>query len=67
MYLTSPTEIQRIALTKKKQKEYIEGYGSLFTVVASPEPPQKSFFQSIFSNTPSPIDTEELCKYSSMS
>ena len=64
MYLTSPTEIQRMALTKSKQKEYIEGLGALFTVVSTPEPPQKGFFQTFFSNTPSPIDREELCEFS---
>eukprot|EP00794_Sanderia_malayensis_P000394 gene394-1028_t len=60
VYLVSPTEIQRIALTKKKQSQYIEGLGSLFTVVSSPEPPQKGFFQNLFSSTPSPLDKEEL-------
>ena len=63
MYLTSPTEIQRVVLTKRKQKEYIEGLGTLFTAVSTPEPPQKGFFQTIFSSTPSPIDREELCEY----
>ena len=61
VYLTSPTEVQRIALTKRKQKEFIEGLGTLFTVVSTPEPRQKGFFQTFFSSTPSPIDREELC------
>jgi len=60
VYLTSPTEVQRIALTKRKQKEFIEGLGTLFTVVSTPEPRQKGFFQAFFSSTPSPIDREEL-------
>ena len=63
MYLTSPSEIQRIALTKEKQKRYVESLGSCFTVIQSPEPPQKGFFQSFFSSTPSPLNREELCKY----
>ena len=62
VYLTSPTEVQRIALTKRKQKEFIEGLGTLFTVVSTPEPRQKGFFQAFFSSTPSPIDREELCR-----
>lgn len=53
-----------MALTKSKQKEYIEELEVLFAVVSNHEPPQKGYFQTFSSNTPSPIESEELCEFS---
>lgn len=43
---------------------FLDDHGCLFTLCEMPQPKPKGFFESFFSSTPSPLDREELCKFS---
>lgn len=59
-FLTSPTEIQRIAFTKEKEESFVNDYGCLFTLCNLPEQKPKGFLESFFTSAPSSLDREEL-------
>jgi len=60
VFLSSPTEIQRIALTKQKEEAFLDEHGCLFTLCQSPQQKPKGFFESFFNSTPSSLDRDEL-------
>jgi len=59
-FLTTPTEIQRIAFTKEKEESFVDGYGCLFKLCELPEQRPKGFIESFFTSAPSSLDREEL-------
>ncbi|XP_055741262.1 syntaxin-binding protein 5-like isoform X7 [Salvelinus fontinalis] len=60
MYLTSPTEIQRITYSQETCENLQEMLGELFTPVETPEAPNRGFFKGLFGGGATSLDREEL-------
>ncbi|MFT7797567.1 syntaxin-binding protein 5 isoform X1 [Arapaima gigas] len=60
MYLTSPTEIQRITYSQEMCENLQEMLGELFTPVETPEAPNRGFFKGLFGGGAQSLDREEL-------
>ncbi|KPP66487.1 hypothetical protein Z043_115007, partial [Scleropages formosus] len=60
MYLTSPTEIQRITYSQETCENLQEMLGELFTPVETPEAPNRGFFKGLFGGGAQSLDREEL-------
>ncbi|XP_056150669.1 syntaxin-binding protein 5a isoform X2 [Lampris incognitus] len=60
MYLTSPTEIQRITYSQETCENLQEMLGELFTPVITPEAPNRGFFKGLFGGGAQSLDREEL-------
>ncbi|XP_058248754.1 syntaxin-binding protein 5a isoform X5 [Hemibagrus wyckioides] len=60
MYLTSPTEIQRITYSQDVCENLQEMLGELFTPVETPEAPNRGFFKGLFGGGAQSLDREEL-------
>ncbi|XP_027003411.2 syntaxin-binding protein 5a isoform X2 [Tachysurus fulvidraco] len=60
MYLTSPTEIQRITYSQDICENLQEMLGELFTPVETPEAPNRGFFKGLFGGGAQSLDREEL-------
>ncbi|XP_051952042.1 syntaxin-binding protein 5-like [Xyrauchen texanus] len=60
MYLTSPTEIQRITYSQEVCENLQEMLGELFTPLETPEAPNKGFFKGLFGGGAQSLDREEL-------
>ncbi|XP_062323172.1 syntaxin-binding protein 5-like isoform X2 [Osmerus eperlanus] len=60
MYLTSPTEIQRITYSQDTCENLQEMLGELFTPVETPEAPNRGFFKGLFGGGAQSLDREEL-------
>ncbi|XP_035277435.1 syntaxin-binding protein 5a isoform X22 [Anguilla anguilla] len=63
MYLTSPTEIQRITYSQETCENLQEMLGELFTPVETPEAPNRGFFKGLFGGGAQSLDREELCEF----
>ncbi|XP_039529125.1 syntaxin-binding protein 5 isoform X3 [Pimephales promelas] len=60
MYLTSPTEIQRITYSQETCDNLQEMLGELFTPVETPEAPNRGFFKGLFGGGAQSLDREDL-------
>ncbi|XP_027028002.2 syntaxin-binding protein 5 isoform X6 [Tachysurus fulvidraco] len=60
LYLTSPTEIQRITYSQETCDNLQEMLGELFTPVETPEAPNKGFFKGLFGGGAQSLDREDL-------
>ncbi|XP_051731632.1 syntaxin-binding protein 5a isoform X3 [Ctenopharyngodon idella] len=60
LYLTSPTEIQRITYSQEVCENLQEMLGELFTPVETPEAPNRGFFKGLFGGGAQSLDREEL-------
>ncbi|KAK0078688.1 hypothetical protein PV325_002191 [Microctonus aethiopoides] len=60
LYLSSPTEIQKITFSNEFCSELTEMIGDLFITVDMPEPPKESFFKGLFGGGSRSLDREEL-------
>ncbi|TSL47641.1 Syntaxin-binding protein 5 [Bagarius yarrelli] len=60
MYLTSPTEIQRITYSQDVCENLQEMLSELFTPVETPEAPNRGFFKGLFGGGAQSLDREEL-------
>ncbi|XP_060739835.1 syntaxin-binding protein 5a isoform X4 [Tachysurus vachellii] len=60
MYLTSPTEIQRITYSQDVCENLQEMLGELFTPVETPEAPNRGFFKGLFGGGAQSLDREDL-------
>ncbi|XP_065648089.1 syntaxin-binding protein 5 isoform X2 [Hydra vulgaris] len=60
IFLSSPTEIQRIVFTKHKEESFSDDQGCLFTLCQLPQPKPRGFFETLFGSTPSGLDRDEL-------
>ncbi|XP_073712235.1 syntaxin-binding protein 5a isoform X2 [Misgurnus anguillicaudatus] len=60
LYLTSPTEIQRITYCQEVCENLQEMLGELFTPVETPEAPNRGFFKGLFGGGAQSLDREEL-------
>ncbi|XP_034017654.1 syntaxin-binding protein 5a [Thalassophryne amazonica] len=60
MYLSSPTEIQRITYSLETCENLQELLGELFTPVETPEAPNRGFFKGLFGGGTQSLDREEL-------
>ncbi|TRY98162.1 hypothetical protein DNTS_008608 [Danionella cerebrum] len=60
LYLTSPTEVQRITYSQEVCESLQEMLGELFTPVETPEAPNRGFFKGLFGGGAQSLDREEL-------
>ncbi|XP_015241099.1 PREDICTED: syntaxin-binding protein 5-like isoform X3 [Cyprinodon variegatus] len=60
LYLTSPTEIQRITYSQETCDNLQEMLSELFTPVETPEAPNRGFFKGLFGGGAQSLDREEL-------
>uniref|UniRef100_A0A8C8F8W8 Syntaxin-binding protein 5-like n=1 Tax=Oncorhynchus tshawytscha TaxID=74940 RepID=A0A8C8F8W8_ONCTS len=60
MYLTSPTEIQRITYSQETCDNLQEMMGELFTPLETPEAPNRGFFKGLFGGGAQSLDREDL-------
>ncbi|XP_042629470.1 syntaxin-binding protein 5 isoform X3 [Cyprinus carpio] len=60
LYLTSPTEIQRITYSQETYDNLQEMLGELFTPVETPEAPNRGFFKGLFGGGAQSLDREDL-------
>ncbi|XP_042598957.1 syntaxin-binding protein 5-like isoform X2 [Cyprinus carpio] len=60
LYLTSPTEIQRITYNQETCDNLQEMLGELFTPVDTPEAPNRGFFKGLFGGGAQSLDREDL-------
>eukprot|EP00063_Salmo_salar_P077807 XP_014052642.1 PREDICTED: syntaxin-binding protein 5-like isoform X5 [Salmo salar] len=60
MYLTSPTEIQRITYSQETCDNLQEMLGELFTPIETPEAPNRGFFKGLFGGGAQSLDREDL-------
>ncbi|XP_076844166.1 syntaxin-binding protein 5a [Brachyhypopomus gauderio] len=60
MYLTSPTEIQRITYSQDVCENLQEMLSELFTPVETPEAPNRGFFKGLFGGGAQSLDREDL-------
>uniref|UniRef100_A0A8C1SH82 Syntaxin-binding protein 5-like n=1 Tax=Cyprinus carpio TaxID=7962 RepID=A0A8C1SH82_CYPCA len=60
LYLTSPTEIQRITYNQETCDNLQEMLGELFTPVETPEAPNRGFFKGLFGGGAQSLDREDL-------
>uniref|UniRef100_A0A672TCF9 Syntaxin-binding protein 5-like n=1 Tax=Sinocyclocheilus grahami TaxID=75366 RepID=A0A672TCF9_SINGR len=60
LYLTSPTEIQRITYSQETCDNLQEMLGELFTPVETPEAPNRGFFKGLFGGGTQSLDREDL-------
>ncbi|XP_052436161.1 syntaxin-binding protein 5 isoform X2 [Carassius gibelio] len=60
LYLTSPTEIQRITYIQETCDNLQEMLGELFTPVETPEAPNQGFFKGLFGGGAQSLDREDL-------
>ncbi|XP_030627575.1 syntaxin-binding protein 5a isoform X2 [Chanos chanos] len=60
LYLTSPTEIQRLTYSQDVCENLQEMLGELFTPVETPEAPNRGFFKGLFGGGAQSLDREEL-------
>ncbi|KTG04914.1 hypothetical protein cypCar_00004542 [Cyprinus carpio] len=60
LYLTSPTEIQRITYSQEVCENLQETLGELFTPVETPEAPNRGFFKGLFGGGAQSLDREDL-------
>ncbi|KAK7132939.1 hypothetical protein R3I94_014984 [Phoxinus phoxinus] len=60
LYLTSPTEIQRITYSQEVCENLQEMLGELFTPVETPEAPNRGFFKGLFGGGAQSLDREDL-------
>nr|XP_046163865.1 syntaxin-binding protein 5-like isoform X3 [Oncorhynchus gorbuscha] len=60
MYLTSPTEIQRITYSQETCDNLQEMMGELFTPIETPEAPNRGFFKGLFGGGAQSLDREDL-------
>ncbi|KAI5627784.1 syntaxin-binding protein 5, partial [Silurus asotus] len=60
MYLTSPTEIQRLTYSQEVCENLQEMLSELFTPVETPEAPNRGFFKGLFGGGAQSLDRAEL-------
>ncbi|KAJ8399375.1 hypothetical protein AAFF_G00410870 [Aldrovandia affinis] len=60
LYMTSPTEIQRITYSRETCDNMQEMLGELFTPVETPEAPNRGFFKGLFGGAAQTMDREDL-------
>ncbi|XP_068436014.1 syntaxin-binding protein 5 isoform X3 [Clinocottus analis] len=60
LYLTSPTEIQRITYSQETCDNRQEMLSELFTPVETPEAPNRGFFKGLFGGGAQSLDREDL-------
>ncbi|XP_063765021.1 syntaxin-binding protein 5 isoform X8 [Eleginops maclovinus] len=60
LYLTSPTEIQRITYSQDTCEHRQEMLSELFTPVETPEAPNRGFFKGLFGGGAQSLDREDL-------
>uniref|UniRef100_UPI00358E3052 syntaxin-binding protein 5-like isoform X2 n=1 Tax=Myxine glutinosa TaxID=7769 RepID=UPI00358E3052 len=60
LYLSSPTEIQRLTFSQEMCENLQEMLGELFTPVETPEAPNRGFFKGFFGGNAPCVDREEL-------
>ncbi|XP_028995159.1 syntaxin-binding protein 5 isoform X2 [Betta splendens] len=60
LYLTSPTEIQRITYSQETCDNLQEIISELFTPVETPEAPNRGFFKGLFGGGAQSLDREDL-------
>ncbi|XP_038823387.1 syntaxin-binding protein 5-like isoform X3 [Salvelinus namaycush] len=60
LYLTSPTEIQRITYSQETCDNLQEMMGELFTPLETPEAPNRGFFKGLFGGGAQSLDREDL-------
>ncbi|XP_045063505.1 syntaxin-binding protein 5-like isoform X1 [Coregonus clupeaformis] len=60
MYLTSPTEIQRITYSQETCDNLQEMMGELFTPIETPEAPNRGFLKGLFGGGAQSLDREDL-------
>uniref|UniRef100_A0A3P8URS1 Syntaxin-binding protein 5-like n=1 Tax=Cynoglossus semilaevis TaxID=244447 RepID=A0A3P8URS1_CYNSE len=60
LYLTSPTEIQRITYSQETCDNLQEMLSELFTPVETPEAPNRGFFKGLFGGGAQSLDREDL-------
>uniref|UniRef100_A0A8K9UX12 Syntaxin-binding protein 5-like n=1 Tax=Oncorhynchus mykiss TaxID=8022 RepID=A0A8K9UX12_ONCMY len=60
MYLTSPTEIQRITYSQETCDNLQEMMGELFAPIETPEAPNRGFFKGLFGGGAQSLDREDL-------
>ncbi|KAM6917504.1 syntaxin-binding protein 5 isoform 2-T2 [Lycodopsis pacificus] len=60
LYLTSPTEIQRITYSQENCDNRQEMLSELFTPVETPEAPNRGFFKGLFGGGAQSLDREDL-------
>ncbi|KPP77050.1 syntaxin-binding protein 5-like, partial [Scleropages formosus] len=60
LFLTSPTEIQRITYSQETCENLQEMLGELFTPVETPEAPNRGFFKGLFGGGAQSLDREDL-------
>ncbi|XP_053700946.1 syntaxin-binding protein 5 isoform X6 [Synchiropus splendidus] len=60
LYLTSPTEIQRITYSQETCDNLQEMLSELFTPVETPEAPNRGFFKGLFGGGATSLDREDL-------
>ncbi|XP_056914501.1 syntaxin-binding protein 5 isoform X4 [Takifugu flavidus] len=60
MYMTSPTEIQRITYSQETCDNLQEMLSELFTPVETPEAPNRGFFKGLFGGGAQSLDREDL-------
>ncbi|RVE57669.1 hypothetical protein OJAV_G00218880 [Oryzias javanicus] len=60
LYLTSPTEIQRISYIQETCDNLQEMLSELFTPVETPEAPNRGFFKGLFGGGAQSLDREDL-------
>ncbi|KAG7511091.1 syntaxin-binding protein 5-like isoform X2 [Solea senegalensis] len=60
LYLTSPTEVQRITYSQETCDNLQEMLSELFTPVETPEAPNRGFFKGLFGGGAQSLDREDL-------
>uniref|UniRef100_H3DPR2 Syntaxin-binding protein 5-like n=1 Tax=Tetraodon nigroviridis TaxID=99883 RepID=H3DPR2_TETNG len=60
MYMTSPTEIQRVTYSQETCDNLQEMLSELFTPVETPEAPNRGFFKGLFGGGAQSLDREDL-------
>ncbi|XP_062296582.1 syntaxin-binding protein 5 [Scomber scombrus] len=60
LYLTSPTEVQRISYSQETCDNLQEMLSELFTPVETPEAPNRGFFKGLFGGGAQSLDREDL-------
>ncbi|KAJ7990805.1 hypothetical protein DPEC_G00290720 [Dallia pectoralis] len=60
LYLSSPTEMQRITYSQETCDNLQEMMGELFTPVETPEAPNRGFFKGLFGGGAQSLDREDL-------
>ncbi|KAJ8004541.1 hypothetical protein DPEC_G00137350, partial [Dallia pectoralis] len=60
LYLSSPTEIQRITYSQEMADNLQDMLGDMFTPIETPESQNKGFLKGFFGGSTQPFDREEL-------